>query len=45
MVGPKKQDFCIEVTMFQGFCLIYLKWMSMGPQTLATIIGHKYYIV
>ena len=42
MVGPKKQDFLNVVTRFQGFRLIFLKWRSMGPQKLATVIGHKY---
>ena len=44
MMGPKKQDFCNVVTRFQGFHLIFLKWRSMGPQKLATVIGHKYSI-
>mgnify|MGYP001175211518 CR=1 FL=1 len=46
MVDPKKQDFCKEVTRFQEFHLIFLKWRSMEPQKLATIIlilgGHEF---
>ena len=42
MVDPKKQDFCIKVSRIS---FDFLKWMSLGPQKLATVIDHKYSIV
>ena len=44
MVGPKKARFLHCGDQVSRISFDFFKWRSMGPQKLATIIGHKYSI-